>query len=193
MIEKIKKYLSKNKKAVFQKTAVLILFLLIVATFFGNLVLAKNLIFVSVEDEKVTHAREVCEKMDLVNKQADFFLEKISQKKDKKNYLSKEEKKEIIVELRKMEGNTREIDIAYSSFIDDDFSIKFFSCNKNSEADRLFSQIKNLPVYGYRAVHSMEDSLGLDYVSASRLEVLEIEFSELKEKIKSIRLASFCD
>lgn len=167
--------------------------MLIVATFFGNLVLAKNLIFVSVEDEKVTHAREVCEKMDLVNKQADFFLEKISQKKDKKNYLSKEEKKEIIVELRKMEGNTREIDIAYSSFIDDDFSIKFFSCNKNSEADRLFSQIKNLPVYGYRAVHSMEDSLGLDYVSASRLEVLEIEFSELKEKIKSIRLASFCD
>lgn len=193
MIEKVKKYLSKNKKAVFQKTAVLILFLLIVATFFGNLLLAKNLIFISVEDEKATHAREICEKMNLVDKQADFFLEKISQKKDRKNYLSKNEKKEIILKLRKMEGNIRDMEISYDNFFNNDFSIKFFSCNKNSEADKLFSQIKNLPVYGYRAVHSMEDSLGLDYVSDSRLEILEIEFGELKEKIKSIRLASSCD
>lgn len=193
MIEKVKKYLSKNKKAVFRKTAVLALFLLVVTTFFGNLLLAKNLIFISVEDEKATHAREVCEKINLVDKQADFFLEKISQKKDRKNYLSKDEKKEIILKLRKMEGNIRDTEISYDNFFNNDFSIKFFSCNKNSEADKLFSQIKNLPVYGYRAVHSMEDSLGLDYVSDSRLEILEIEFGELKEKIKSIRLASSCD
>lgn len=194
MTKEIKKYLSKNKKAVYQKTAVLALFLLIVATFFGNLILAERLVFVLVEDEKTDHAQEVCEKMNLIDRQADFFLEKISQKKNGKKYLSKDEKKEMIMKLRKMEGDIRETEISYDNFYNNDFSIKFFSRDKNSESDKFFSQIKNLPVYGYRAVHSMEDSLGLDFISVSRSEVLEIEFGELKEKIKSICLASsFCD
>lgn len=191
MIQKFKKYFLKNKKAICQKAAMLALFLLLGVIFYGSFVLVKDIIFISIENEKATHAREVCEKMSEISKQSDYFLDKINQLENKKKHLNKGDKKEIILELRKIEGNIREIDSSYSNFSNNDFSIKFFSASNDTEADKLFSQIKNLPLYGYRAVYSMEDSLKLNYITDSQLDVLNIEFSELQEKIKSV--SSVCN
>ncbi len=191
MIRKVKKYFLKNKKAIYQKAAILALFLLLVVIFYGSFVLVKDIVFISTENEKATHAREICEKISEISKQSDYFLDKISQLEDKKKYLNKDDKKEIILELRKIEGNIKEIDSAYLEFSNNDLSIKFFSASNNTEADKLFSQIKNLPLYGYRAVYSMGDSLKLNYITDSHLDVLGIEFSELQEKIKSV--SSACD
>ena len=108
--------------------------------------------------------------------------------------MDKEEKKEMVVELRKIESKIRNLEIAYFGFYNNDLSIKFFSENNDTEADRLFSSTKHLPFYGYRAIYSMEDALKNSYLASSQLDLLEIEFEEIKEKIKSIRSASsFCE
>jgi hypothetical protein len=187
MIKKIKKYSSSNKKQIYIKTAILALLLVVAVILYADLKLAQDVIFISMENEKKNHAQEVCETMGKIDNQANFFLEKVDEIRRQKNYPSKDQKKEIIIELRKIESNIRSEEISYFGFYGNDLSIKFFSKNNRTEADRLFSQIKNLPVYGYRAVESMEDLLKSNYPSNGQLDVSEIGFSELKAKIKSIR------
>jgi len=187
MLKKIKKYFSANRKNIIKKTIIIVLFLFVVAIFYADFRLTKNSINTSIENEKTTHTEEMCSEINKIDSQSDFFLEKIEEFRNENNYLSKDQKKEIIVELRKMEGNVKSVEISYFGFYNNDLSIKFFSFNNKSEADRLFSQTKNLPIYGYEVAHSMEDSLKLNYISNSQSDLLEIEFVELKEKIKSIK------
>jgi len=187
MIKKIKKYFSANKKNIIKKTIIIVLFLFVVAIFYADFKLTKNIINTSIENEKTTHAEEMCSEINKIDSQSDYFLDKVNEIRNQSRYLDIDQKKEIIIELRKIEGNIKSAEISYSGFYNNDLSIKFFSFNNKSEADKLFSQTKNLPIYGYEAAHSMEDSLKTTYIGNSQLELLEIEFTELKEKIKSIK------
>jgi hypothetical protein len=190
MIVKIKKYIIDNKKSFCRKLSVLVLVLLIIGLFFETFILTEKLITDLINDEKNTHAQEVCATMNEINQGANSFQEQLGQMKNQKNYLDIDQKKEIIQNLRKLEGDIRKIDIAYFGFYFNDWSLKFFSFEKETPADKLFSQIKNLPIYGYRAVEMMENSLNSDYITDNQKDVLQIEFSELQEKLKSINNAS---
>jgi hypothetical protein len=186
MFKKIRKYFLKNKQSLYKKAVLLALFLFVAIMFYINFILIRNLIADAVENEKITHAQEICHLMNGIDKQSDFFLDKLSQIEKTQRVLDIKEKKEMILGLRKLEGNIRETEFSYFGFYNNDLSIKFFSSQK-TEADELFSQIKNLPPYGSRAVSSLEESLKLKYLTAEELDILNMEFSELKEKIKSIR------
>jgi len=157
--------------------------------FYGNFILAKKIAAELINAEKTFHAQEVCATLKEINQETNFFIEQISQLKNQKNYLNKDQKREIIQDLRKLEGYVRKIDIAYAGFYND-LSLKFFSWEKRAPADILFSQIKNLPIYGYRAVETMENSLNSDYITGSQKDILQIEFEELGGKIKSINNSS---
>jgi hypothetical protein len=100
--------------------------------------MSKRIIFTSIEIEKNRHGKEICFEINEIDKQADFFLEKIETISNEKKYLDKEEKKEMVVELRKIESKIRNLEIAYFGFYNNDLSIKFFSENNDTEADRLF-------------------------------------------------------
>lgn len=189
MIAKIKKYLADNKKSLYLKLSVFALVILTIGIFYGNFMLAKKMVANLVNEEKAVHAQEICATLDEISGEIDFFTEKINQMKNQKTYLDKNQKKEIILALRKLEGDVRKIDIAYLGF-HNDLSLKFFSWEKNNPVDGLFYQIKNLPIYGYWAVESMENSLKADYITAGQKDVLLIEFSELREKLKSISSVS---
>jgi cell division protein FtsB len=189
MFERIKKYLVDNKKSLYLKLSVFILALLIIGIFYGNFILAKNMVADLINEEKTAHAQEVCATLDEINQEINFFAGQISQLKNQRNYLDKNQKKEIIQDLRKLEGHVRKIDLAYLGFYND-LSLKFFSFEKEAPVDNLFSQIKNLPIYGYRAVEAMENSLSSDYITRSQKDVLQIEFNELREKIKSVNDSS---
>lgn len=190
MINKIKEYYLKERKNIHKKAITLTLFLFVFFVFFINFKIIQNIIFDVVLEEKSRHAEETSETIREIDKQTDFFLEKIEEARSKKGHFNKEEKKEIILALRKIEGNFNEVEINYFGFYNNDFSIKFFSKNNENWADKLFSQTKNLSLYGRRATSSMEDSLKSNYISKSQLDVLEIEFGEIKEKIKSIQKES---
>lgn len=187
MVKEIKRYFLSNKKNIRRKATVLALFLCVMAIFYADIKLAQRVIFTAIENEKKTHALEVCEAINKIDGQSDFFLGRIDEIRSQKSDPSKDKKKEIIIELRKIESGIRSVEISYFGFLNNDFSIKFFSENNNTEADRLFSQIKNLPIYGYRAVDSMEGLVQSDQLGNGQLDVTEIEFSELKAKIGSIK------
>jgi len=187
MIQKIKSYILNNKKLLYEKAVIIALILAVAAILYANLKLAQGMIFTATENEKEAHAQKVCETMNKIDNQTDFFLGKTGEIRNQKSHLSKNQKKEIIRELRIIEGNIRSEELSYFEFYDNDFSIKFFSKNNDTESDKLFSQITNLPVYGYRAVESMEDLLKSDYPSNGQLDVSEIGFSLLKERINSIK------
>lgn len=190
MTNKIKEYYLKKRKNIHKKAIILTLFLLVFFVFFINFRIIQNIIFNTALDEKSRHAEETIETIREIDKQTDFFLEKIEEARSKNGYFTKEEKKEIILALRKIESNFNEVEINYFGFYNNDFSIKLFSKNSETWADKLFSQTKNLSLYGRRAASSMEDSLKSNYISKSQLDVLEIEFGEIKEKIKSIKKES---
>lgn len=189
MITIIKKYLTDHKKNFYHTFSVLILVLLIMSIGYGDFILAKKMVAQLIDEERAVHAQEICATLNEISGETDFFAEKIDQMRNQKNYLDKNQKKEIILALRKLEGNIREIDIAYFGFYND-LSLKFFSWEKNNPVDGLFYQIKNLPIYGYRAIESLEDSLKADYITAGQKDILRIEFSELQEKLKSIDIAN---
>lgn len=189
MITRIKKYLTAHKKSFYHKLSVLALVVLIIGIFYGNFILAKNIIANLIGEEKTFHAQEICATLNEIRQETDFLTEQIDQMKNRRNYLDINQKKEIILALREIEGNVRKLDIAYFGFYND-LSLKFFSWEKAAPADILFAQIKNLPIYGYRAVEVMENSLGSDYITSSQGDVLQIEFSELQEKIKSFNALS---
>lgn len=186
MITKIKKYLTANKKSLYCKLSVLVLVALIIGIFYGNFILAKNMVTGLIREEKTIHAQEVCATLNEINQETNSLAEQIDQLKNQRNYLDKEQKKEIIQDLRKLEGDVRKLDIAYFGFYFGDLSLKFFSWEKSAPEDILFAQIKNLPIYGYRAVETMENSLSSDYITKSQKDILQIEFSEFQEKLKSI-------
>lgn len=185
MITKIKKYLADNKKSLYCKLSVLALVVLIIGIFYGNFILAKNMVTDLIREEKTIHAQEVCATLNEINQEVGFFTERLDLMKNQRTYLDKEQKKEIIQDLRKLEGYVRKLDIAYFGFYND-LSLNFFSWEKSAPEDILFAQIKNLPIYGYRAVETMENSLSSDYITKSQKDILQIEFNELHEKIKSI-------
>lgn len=190
MIKKIKKYLTDNKKSLYLKLSVFTLVLLIIGIFYGNFILVKKTVAELINTEKTAHAQEICNTLNEINQKTNYFIKLIDQMKNQKNYLDIDQKKEIIRNLRKLEGNVRKIEIAYFGFYFNDWSLKFFSWEKGVPTDILFSQIKNLPIYGYRAVEAMENPLGADYITDSQKDFLQLEFAELQGKIKSIDDAS---
>lgn len=187
MVQRIKSLILDNKKIICKKALILALFLAVIAIFYADLKLARDVIFAATDNEKQIHAQEACETINKIDTQADFFLSKIGEIRNQKSYLSKSQKKEILRELRIIESDVRSEEISYFEFFSNDLSLKFFSKNNSTESDMLFSQIANLPVYGHRAVESMEDLLKSNYPSNGQLDISEIEFSLLKEKINSIR------
>ncbi|PJA87951.1 MAG: hypothetical protein CO140_01535 [Candidatus Moranbacteria bacterium CG_4_9_14_3_um_filter_40_7] len=190
MFKEIKKYLADNMKSFYRKLFILALFLFIIGVFYGNFILVKKLVANLISEEKNTHAQEVCTTLDDINQKTNFFLGQLEQMQNRRNYLSNEQKRGIIQSLRKLEGDVRKIEMAYLGFYFNDLSIKFFSGEKETPVDILFSQIKNLPIYGYRAVEAMENSLAADYITRDQKDVLQSEFAELQGKIESIDNAS---
>ena len=192
MIGKIKKYITDHKKNLYYRFLILTLVLLIIGLSYVNFILVKKMVADLISEEKAFHAQEICITLNEIGQETNSFTQWMGQLKNQRNYLDKEQKKEIIQDLRKLEGQVRKIDIAYFAFYND-LSLKFFSWNKNTPEDNLFSQIKNLPVYGYRAIESTENVLNSDYVTKNQVDFLQIEFGELQEKIKSIyAVDGFC-
>ncbi len=173
------KNLLKEKKIYFYLLCSLLLGTLIFSFYFY-----KKLFYFSLEKEAMIHYETLCQKIKALEKTADTLKERADDFGSQR-YITEEKQKEALLEIRELEKTSFALEKDYlASF--SDLSLKIFS-PEDSKIKHLYANTENLPLYGLGLVRALEQRFSYNYSYRGQENYLETEYTELKEKIKSIK------